>query len=339
MMDISIMFFPIASETNNPYQLLIDATKYADKNGFSAVWIPERHFNSFGGIFPNPAVISAALAPITKSIQLRAGSIISPLYDVLRIVENWSVVDNLSNGRIALSFGAGWSPDDFCLFPSRYKNRDSILYEQIQEINILWSGGSIERINGLDENKEIKFWPKPVQKKIPLWISIASNPASFEKAGSFGANVLTHLVNQDLNGLKTNIDRYRAARKKSGHNPETGKVTLMLHTFVSSCTHEETLKITEQPLKKYLAHIIDFGGVKANNFSNNKITEEYKEELLHIAYKKFINGRVLIGNKKHCKEFLDKISNIGVTEIAALIDFGLPNQDVLKSLALIKSLF
>src|SRR5262245_7215597 len=129
-MDFGIMFFSSADQkdNDNKYKLLIDATKYADQHGFCSVWTPERHFHEFGGLFPNPTVTSAALAVITKQIHIRAGSLISPIHDPVRIAEEWSVVDNLSNGRIAISFGSGWNVNDFVFFPQRYEQRQLIMY-------------------------------------------------------------------------------------------------------------------------------------------------------------------------------------------------------------------
>jgi len=49
--------------------------KYADQHGFEAIWTPERHFHEVGGLYPNPAVLSAPLSMVTKRIQLRSGSV------------------------------------------------------------------------------------------------------------------------------------------------------------------------------------------------------------------------------------------------------------------------
>src|SRR5262245_45118135 len=109
-MDFGLMFFASASgaERSGKYDLLLEAARFADRHDFCAVWTPERHFHEFGGLFPSPAVVSAALAMITRNVQIRAGSLISPLHQAIRIAEEWSIVDNLSNGRIAISFGSGW---------------------------------------------------------------------------------------------------------------------------------------------------------------------------------------------------------------------------------------
>ncbi len=69
-MEIGLMFFSTqSSSADRKYQLLLDAARFADEAGFSSVWTPERHFDPFGGIFPNPAVTSAALAMITRRLQ------------------------------------------------------------------------------------------------------------------------------------------------------------------------------------------------------------------------------------------------------------------------------
>jgi alkanesulfonate monooxygenase SsuD/methylene tetrahydromethanopterin reductase-like flavin-dependent oxidoreductase (luciferase family) len=62
-------------------------------------------------------VLAAALAVSTSNIRIRAGSVISPLQNPIRVAEEWSIVDNLSNGRVDLAFGQGWNPNDFVLAP------------------------------------------------------------------------------------------------------------------------------------------------------------------------------------------------------------------------------
>src|SRR5262245_52032364 len=121
-MDFGVMFFAGSDRrlAADRYRLLIDAAQFADRHQFCAIWTPERHFHEFGGLFPNPSVLGAALAVVTTRIPIRAGSVIAPLHDPIRIAEEWSIVDNLSGGRVAISFGSGWNADDFVFHPDRY---------------------------------------------------------------------------------------------------------------------------------------------------------------------------------------------------------------------------
>ena len=49
-MKFSLFFFDGdgASPRKNPYRLLLESVQFADENGFTAVWTPERHFHAFG---------------------------------------------------------------------------------------------------------------------------------------------------------------------------------------------------------------------------------------------------------------------------------------------------
>src|SRR5262249_28630343 len=103
------LFFFSGNEAMFPeykYQLIVEGAKFADRNGFTAIWTPERHFHSFGGLYPNPSVLAAALAMVTERLALRAGSVVLPLHNPIRVAEEWSVVDNLSRGRVGLSFAS-----------------------------------------------------------------------------------------------------------------------------------------------------------------------------------------------------------------------------------------
>jgi hypothetical protein len=120
-MEFSLFYFSGDGSTtrNDKYRLLIEGAKFADRHRFSGVWIPERHFDAFGGLYPNPSVAGAAISMITEHIQIRSGSVVMPLQNPLRVAEEWSMVDNLSNGRVSLSFAPGWHPNDFVLYPKK----------------------------------------------------------------------------------------------------------------------------------------------------------------------------------------------------------------------------
>src|SRR5215510_5824953 len=144
-LSFSLYFFSDdgSKDSADKYRLVLESAKFADQNGFSAVWTPERHFQDFGGLYPNPSVLSAALAMITERVGIRAGSVALPLHNPVRVAEEWSVVDNLSNGRVAVSFASGWHPDDFVLFPTPYEQRKDVMFRGIETIRSLWAGRTI----------------------------------------------------------------------------------------------------------------------------------------------------------------------------------------------------
>ena len=187
------------------YRLMLEGAKYFDRNGFEAVWIPERHFHAFGGPYPNPSVTGAALAAVTENIGIRAGSCVSPLHHPIRIAEEWAVVDNLSNGRVGLAFASGWQANDFVLRPENYANSKGVMLEQIDQVRRLWRGEKVSLRNALGQDVAIGTLPRPVQAELPFWVTTAGNPDTYRQAGELGANVLTHLLGQSVDEVAGKI--------------------------------------------------------------------------------------------------------------------------------------
>jgi natural product biosynthesis luciferase-like monooxygenase protein len=339
MMQYSIMFFSANSGAGDPYRLLREASVFADRHGFTAVWTPERHFHEFGGIYANPAVTSAALATITERIQLRAGSLVSPLHDELRVAEEWAMVDNLSNGRVAISFGSGWNINDFIFYPDRYERRQAVMYEQIEVVKKLWSGQRIRRRTSAGTDVEIQLFPKPVSSRLPVWITSSGNVDTFRSAGHIGANVLTHLILQDLPTLHDKIAVYRQARGDAGFDPAAGCVTLMLHTFIGEDV-DDVRRLVKPHLTRYLQSAVSLEQLAADGRGRSggqqidpeEIGPDLLAELLDVAFERYFTNASLMGTPDGCRDMVDRLRGVGVDEIACLLDFGPAREQVLDSL-------
>src|SRR5215469_9435608 len=151
MPQLSLFFFnaDAAERKHAQYDMLLESAKFADQNGFAAVWTPERHFQRFGGLYGSPSVTGAALSVLTKRIAIRAGSVVLPLQNPLRVAEEWAMIDNLSNGRVAIAAASGWHANDFVLSPNTYQNRYNDMYEKLAIIQKLWRGEKVSLPNGV----------------------------------------------------------------------------------------------------------------------------------------------------------------------------------------------
>ncbi|MFN0242929.1 MAG: MupA/Atu3671 family FMN-dependent luciferase-like monooxygenase [Planctomycetota bacterium] len=348
-MDFSLFYFSSDADesSNDKYRLLLEGARFADAHGFVAVWTPERHFHAFGGLYPNPAVTGAAVAAITKNVQIRAGSIVVPLHHPVRIAEAWSIVDNLSNGRAAISIASGWQPNDFLLMPQNYAEAKRVMFESTETVQKLWRGDTVEFPGATGTTVAVRTLPRPVQKELPIWVTTAGNPETYEQAGRIGANVLTHLLGQSIEQLAPKIALYRKARAEAGFDPDAGVVSLMLHTYVGD-SDEQVRDIVRQPLKNYLGTSLSLlkqyawafpafqkpknvaADAAGDEFS--QLTPEEHDALLEHAFERYYETSGLFGTQETCIAMVDSLSAIGVDEIACLIDFGVPTDLVLPML-------
>ena len=336
-MKFGLMFFAASVDAMEGagYRLVVQSARFGDAHGFASVWVPERHFTPFGGLYPNPAVLQAALAQATERIHLRAGSVVAPLHQPLRIAEEWAMVDNLSGGRVGISFASGWNPDDFALAPERYEERHAAVDEVIERVRHLWRGGEVEVRNGCGQMRRLKIFPAPVQAELPVWVTAAGNPQTFAKAGRLGGHLLTHILDQDEEQLAAKIALYRQARAAAGYDPESGQVALMLHTFVGA-EEQGARAAARQPFCDYIKNNIGLlKGLSASrgyDADPTSMGEEDLDEFVGFLYDRFAAERGLIGAPESCVELVERLGRIGVDEVACLLDFGPPTEAILANL-------
>jgi natural product biosynthesis luciferase-like monooxygenase protein len=353
-LDFSLFYFSSdeSERGSDKYRLLMEGARYADRHGFSAVWTPERHFHAFGGLYPNPAVTSAAVAAVTQRVKIRSGSVVLPLHHPARIAEEWAVVDNLSNGRVGVSFASGWQPNDFVLKPENFKNNKQVLVDGIDTVRRLWKGESVSFPGPLGEPVAIRTLPRPVQAELPVWVTSAGNPETFVVAGRLGANVLTHLLGQTVEELEGKLAAYRQAWKQAGHSGE-GHVTLMLHTFVGP-DEARVRETVRRPLIEYLRSSVSLVKQYAWSFPAFKRREgmdtapdsvdlqslapDEMDALLEHSFERYYATSGLFGTPETCLEMVDRIKGVGVDEVACLIDFGVASDAVLEHLPFLNRL-
>jgi natural product biosynthesis luciferase-like monooxygenase protein len=335
-MGFSLFFFSDdgSTTTADKYRLLLESARYGDRHGFTAVWTPERHFLDFGGLYPNPSILGAALAMITERIRLRAGSVVLPLHNSIRVAEEWSVVDNLSSGRVEVAFASGWHPSDFVLAPKNFADRKQIMFHGIEQVRRLWAGEQM-RFQGPQEiDVDLRILPRPVQEHLPVWVTTAGNPQTWKLAGAIGAHILTGMQGETLETLKKKIDLYRESLAEHGHEAESGQVAVMLHTYLGSDL--EVVKETVRPaMVAYLQTFLRDSESSTRRSINTEVknhSDADNELRAALAFEYYFHKNSLLGTPEKCVELVDGFCHIGVTEIACLIDFGLDVEMVLEGL-------
>ena len=305
------------------------------RHDFTAIWTPERHFHSFGGLFPNPSVLSAYLAAITERIRLRAGSVVIPTHHPVRVAEEWAVVDNLSQGRVDIAFARGWNPNDFVLAPENYAHSTELLFSGIETVKQLWRGESIRLSNGKGEEAEVRIYPRPKQPELAVWVTCSGGVERFAEAGALGANVLTALLFQSVDDLGEKIAAYRAARSAHGHDPAAGVVTCMMHTAVGADL-ETVRQQVRAPFIAYLKNSVNLWRQGSTDLNTLSPTEQ--AALLEYAFERYFQQSALFGTPRSCLPMVQKLAAVGVNEIACLIDFGIDADTVLANLPALNDL-
>src|ERR1700691_2765263 len=108
------------------YRLAAEQIVHAERHGFDSACVAQHHFDGDEGGLPAPFVFLAHVAARTSRIRLGTGIVTLPLEEPVRVAEDASVLDLISNGRLELGLGSGGTPSAFAGFGRDSADRAAI---------------------------------------------------------------------------------------------------------------------------------------------------------------------------------------------------------------------
>ena len=203
----------------------------------------------------------------------------------------------------------------------------------------LWRGEEVSFPGPGGDELPLVTYPRPIQKDLNVWLLVAQNDEAFIHAGRSGYNVFTMLYGIEFPQMERKIQLYRQARQEAGYPPETGIVTLMLHTLVHESA-DQVAAAVEKPFKEYIASSLK-AHIASGHGSKNGVeapSAEEEKKILDYAYERYYRNCAIFGTVEEASEIVEKAISIGVNDIACLMDFGVDYEIVKSSFNYLKQL-
>jgi probable F420-dependent oxidoreductase len=198
---------------------LLDEAAQAERCGFDAVFVPERHART-ECMFPSPLPLLAAIAARTSRVKLGTDIMMPPLYNPVHLAQSTALIDVLSRGRLILGVGVGYHPDYFKHFGIPIKQREGRFEETLEILQKAWTTPGPFAHHGKYFNFEaIHVTPKPFQRpRPPIWIG-AFGPKSVARAGRLADGWTMAPFLDPIENIKAQVSLYREAAAKAGKKP------------------------------------------------------------------------------------------------------------------------
>ena len=210
---------------------LLQEVELADRVGLDVFGVGEHHRAEF--LDSAPAVIQAAAAARTQRIRLTSAVTVLSAADPVRVFQEFSTVDLISQGRAELVVGRGSFGEAFPLFGLDTRAYDDLFAEKLDLLLALretthptWEGRFRPALTGQG------VFPRPHQIRLPVWLGVGGTPESFVRAGLLGLPLMVAIIGGGFSRFRPLIDLYREAGRRAGHDPETLKVGVHAMGFV-----------------------------------------------------------------------------------------------------------
>ena len=246
---------PVSGEKKSPADRLrdvLDKAVVAEELGFDGFAVGERHEDPF--ISSSPPVVLSNIAARTSKIGLFTGVTTLSLLDPVRAFEDYSTLDNLSDGRLELIIGKGNGAAQAALFHVTTADQWDRNREGYELFRLLWENEHVTWSGRFRPPLvNAKALPRPLQDRIRIWHGSATSTDSVDLAARYGDPVFSANVSHPIQPYAELVRHYRQRWEFYGHRSEDALVGAGTAGFYVTPTSQEAVAAYRPALEARLA--------------------------------------------------------------------------------------
>ncbi|MGX9136068.1 LLM class flavin-dependent oxidoreductase [Rummeliibacillus sp. JY-2-4R] len=301
---------------------VVEEIVLADKVGLDVFGVGEHHREDYA--CSAPAVLLAAAASQTKHIRLSSAVTVLSSDDPVRVYQEFSTLDAISNGRAEIMAGRGSFIESFPLFGYDLQDYNELFDEKLDLLlkireseKITWTGKHRPSIN----NRGV--YPRSVQEPLPIWIASGGTPESAIRAGFLGLPLTLAIIGGSPLYFERSVQLYYRAAEQAGHDLSKLKIASHSHGFIA--------ETTELAKEKFYPSTAQAMNVLGRERGWGPYTRQTFEQACSLE------GALYVGDPKTVADkiiFLRK--NLGITRFMLHVPVGsMPHEDVLMAIELL----
>ena len=344
------MHVGMSSVFQSPKQTVSDQQVYSDELrladlaeplGFQSIWGVEHHFTDYT-MCPDVVQFLTYMAGRTEKVQLGSMVIVLPWHDPMRVAEEVSMLDNLSDGRMILGIGRGLARVEYGGFRldmadsrARFIESAEMLLKGLEDGYCEYDGEVIKQ-----PRREIR--PAPFKSFRGRTYAAAISPESSRIMAELGVGLLIipqkpwDEVAKDLNTYR---DVYRTVNQTEAPPP-----VVLSFTFC----HEDEGRAEEMARRYvcgYWESVMEHYEIRNDHFKDIRGYEYYSKMTEKVAQygddevRDFFLNLQVWGTPEQCIEKIKRIhQRVGQDSYVAVFSYGgMPHSDAERSMRLFAS--
>lgn len=243
-------------------EAVIRIAQHAERLGYHSVWgndhMTTQHYVRAEFPVPprfwEPLITYAFVAANTKTLRLGTGVLVLPMRrDIVVLAKQLATLDHFSGGRLEFGVGVGAYREEFeALWPDSKAHRGDMVEEGVKAIQALFATRSASFEGEYYRFRDVELYPKPLQKKLPIY---------------FGGNSAKHIrrVAESADGwipagmeperLKSMVDEIKEKAAAAGRNPAEIAIAPQYVVHVGKTNDAAIARFRQSQMYKHLVSL------------------------------------------------------------------------------------
>ncbi len=210
------------------YADILALSRDAEDAGFDSVWVSEHH-GAADGYLPALPVMQAAMAAVTRRVELGQGVVLGPFQHPLRFAEDCAVVDNIAGGRLIVGLAPGWREEEFRAFGIPMRERVGRNAELVKICRLAWTGQRFSFEGKYFQYEQVAVTPPPAHP-LPILMGGFVEKAA-ERAGRLGDGFLGS--RSELGWFRRLLAAFERGAREAGKDPAQMPIGFLQNAWVS----------------------------------------------------------------------------------------------------------
>lgn len=222
-MKFSNFLFPYAATPKDDFVAVTQALEEAtlsDELGFDVIWLGEHHIDG-ACAYVDPVTFAGAVVARTKTAKIGFAAVQMALHHPIRLAEQVSLLDNLSEGRIILGIGRGTAFNfyEYRSYGIPFSEAQARLLESEEIITKAWTTKNYRHVGEHFDIDLPVLRPQVYTKPHPPMIRAVATESSMVQMGEQGRPFM--LVVQPDDETSRRFDTYKKTMSRAGYDDET----------------------------------------------------------------------------------------------------------------------
>lgn len=197
----------------------------ADERGFASLWTFQRLLHpvdeEWGAAYHSvldPLTALGYAAAVTSRIRLGVAVVMAPYYAPIVLAKSLTTIDVLSDGRLDVGLGLGWSAQEFEAVGVPMEGRGARAEEFVAALKAIWTQDPVEHHGPLYDVPRSHVDPKPVQRPHPPLLLGGGAPAALRRVGRIADGWISS-SRTDLTTIGEQVDLITGSAVEAGRDP------------------------------------------------------------------------------------------------------------------------